>query len=208
MQAGTEILVSMYMDWKPKSSRDYSLVLWSTEQPVSIEPNDSGTRSSSFPFTQPRSTDLNAAEENGSDQCFVDPQILAFKQWYESFDPFDVTACSGTFKQKDIEGLFSYYALLGGCASFDSINLKIGKSQEFWNRVVLNEGAVLISTSEPDSNGIVNKMFNLKAGPGNMDRIALLVLHDETIDSASALSSAEVTSGVTACQMPSCGTRA
>ena len=71
----------MDMDWRPASSRDYSLVIWSTEQEVTITPDDSGTVSSTagFPYTTPRATDTNAARENGSDACFENPKNKAFR---------------------------------------------------------------------------------------------------------------------------------
>jgi hypothetical protein len=39
----------------------------------------------------------------------------------------------------------------------------------FWNSVWISEGAVLMSTSDPDSNGLITKAFRLKFG--DVDRV-------------------------------------
>ena len=63
------MIVTVEMDWRENMSKDFSLVIWGTGQPVSIYPNDKGTWRSSFPYTAKRADDENADEENGSDGC-------------------------------------------------------------------------------------------------------------------------------------------
>ena len=52
------------------------------------------------------------------------------------------------------------------------MTLDFTQTQNFWDNVMINEGAVLQETSKPDSNGLVTKKFNAKSGTGNMDRVA------------------------------------
>ena len=67
---------------------------------------------------------------------------------------------------------------MGGCNFADSVTLEFKFSQAFWDNVWINEGAVLQETSSPDTNNIVTKKFNVKAGSGNMDRVAFYMRED------------------------------
>ena len=73
MDAGSAISVTMEMDWQQNSTRDFSLVVWGTGNAVSIEADGWQTKRSAFPYTNKRSDDMNAAQENGSDDCQENP---------------------------------------------------------------------------------------------------------------------------------------
>lgn len=96
------------MDWTEKASRDFSLVVWSTERGVGIFKSD-GTTTTNFPYTQRRADDLNAAQENGSDLCADNPKLTGFKRWYESFDRFQTNACTGSYAESKMVGIYEYF---------------------------------------------------------------------------------------------------
>ena len=106
--------------------------------------------------------------------------MTAFNTWYEAFDPFDETACSGSVSQVSIPGSYGYYAVFGGCNFYDSLSFTLTKTPDFWDSIIIGDGAVLQSTTGPDGNGLISKTFNLKSGAGNTDRAAFLMNADET----------------------------
>ena len=175
MDAGSSLTVTLEMDWQQNATKDFSLVVWGTGKAVSIEADGWQTKRSFFPYTAKRADDMNAAQENGSDDCNENPQWAAFKEWYESFDGFPTSECSTTQNWSSIEGVYEYYIFRGGCDWADSVYLSFAQTQTFWDNVVISEGAVLMETKAVNSQGLVVKKFNCKSGSGNMDRVAFYI---------------------------------
>ena len=73
MEAGSSATVTLEMDWQENATRDFSLVVWGTGKAVSIEADGWQTKRSFFPYTAKRADDMNAAQENGSDDCNENP---------------------------------------------------------------------------------------------------------------------------------------
>ena len=67
-----------------------------------------------------------------------------------------------------------FYMVRGGCGDA-SIYADFSQPQTFWDGIWISEGAILMSTTGPDSDGLITKKFNLKSGEGYMDRVAFFV---------------------------------
>ena len=75
-----------------------------------------------------------------------------------------------------VDEVYVYYLVIGGCTPYgDSIYVSFKRTEAFWSKTIISEGAVIRSESGPDQQGYVTKKFNLKAGAGNMDRVGFYV---------------------------------
>ena len=167
----------MELDWKTNSSRDFSLVVWSDgsqEVEITSDLPYSDTIRSAFPLTERREDDNNAIVESQADACVENPKRTAFKDWHQSFEPYDPTSCGThshwvTYDRADE----MYFEMRGGCRT-RMLSATLTLTEEQWDKIWISDGTVQIS-STPDYLGNVTKVFNLQSGVGNQDRVAFYV---------------------------------